>query len=227
MANRLTLQEFISRARQVHGNKYEYDKVVYVNAHTDITITCLYHGDFEQEPTNHIHNKRGCPVCAYGGTDEERFWSFVDKDGKQVDYVIGRCWKWLGSINKHNGYGRFWIDNDTVMAHRYSYELHVGKIPNNLLVLHKCDNPDCTNPEHLFLGTNLDNVRDKISKGRNANQSGENNPRAKLKENEVIEIRQLYSTGYYLQKELAIMFNTPLSSINQIITGKRWKYLIL
>lgn len=225
MANRLTSQEFIDKARRVHGNKYEYDKVVYINAHTLITITCPKHGDFEQEPTNHIHNSRGCPICAYGGTNAERFWGFIDKNGKQVEYVVGKCWRWLG--NKNHGYGRFWVDNGTVFAHRYSYLIHYGDIPLSTFVLHKCDNPECTNPEHLFLGTALDNVLDKVAKGRLHNQNGEKNPSAKLTSSQVLEIRELYKTGKYLQRELAIRFNTPLSSINQIITGKRWKHLSL
>lgn len=224
MANKLTLQEFIDRARRAHGNKYSYEKVIYHNAHTLITVTCPEHGDFEQEPTNHIHNKRGCPICARGGTDEERFWRFVDKDGKSIDYVEGKCWKWLGDI-RQNGYGRFWLGDKSVPAHRYSYEIHVGQVLAGVLVLHKCDNPECTNPDHLFLGTQQDNINDKVKKGRLQNQNGENNPGAKLTEKDVIEIRRLYSTGNYLQREIAAMFNMPLSSINQVIKMKRWKHL--
>lgn len=224
MAKTLTLQEFVSRARQVHGNKYGYDKVVYRNAHTAIIVTCPKHGDFKQEPTNHIHNKRGCPICAYGGTDEERFFSFIDKNGKQIDYVCSRCWEWTGDKGQ-KGYGRFWVDTKSIPAHRYSYWFHFGDMPKNLCVLHSCDNPGCVNPNHLFLGTHQDNMTDKARKGRSPNQCGESNPSAKLKNEDVLEIRRLHNTGKYLQKELAIIFNSPLSSINQIITGKRWKHL--
>lgn len=226
MAKTLTLQEFIGKARQVHGDKYEYDRVVYRNAHTSITITCHKHGDFEQEPTNHIHNKRGCPVCANGGTDEERFFNFVNKNGKQINYVNDKCWEWTGDI-RENGYGRFWLNNKSVPAHRYSYELYFGKVPTDLFVLHRCDNPKCVNPNHLFLGTIKDNIQDMITKGRSPNQKGENNPAAKLTENDVLKIREIYATGEYLQKEIAKMFNMPLSSINQVIRGKRWKHLRL
>lgn len=225
MAYKLTLQEFISRARQVHGDKYEYSKVVYLNAHINITITCQRHGDFEQEPTNHIHNKRGCPTCAYGGTDEERFWGFVNLNGIQVPYVDGRCWEWQAGL-RGNGYGGFWVNDKSIPAHRYSYKLEFGEFSDDLFVLHKCDNRICVRPTHLFLGTHQDNMDDKISKGRDANQKGESNPRSIFSDTDIIKIRQLHSTGKYKQKDIATIFNRPLSTINQIITGKRWKHLL-
>lgn len=88
----------------------------------------------------------------------ERFWRFVRFNGE--------CWEWTGSRSRR-GYGRLKVDGRPVETHRYSYELHCGAIPDGLLVLHKCDNPPCVNPLHLFLGTQLDNVRDMFRKGRN------------------------------------------------------------
>lgn len=90
------------------------------------------------------------------------FWSHVDKSGD--------CWLWTAS-KRNKGYGAFvWADDDGNVingrAHRFSYELHVGPIPDRLFVLHRCDTPSCVNPAHLFLGTNADNVRDMIAKGR-------------------------------------------------------------
>jgi hypothetical protein len=90
---------------------------------------------------------------------EERFWKKVNKTED--------CWLWLGHLQR---YGRFkpqGIRNSPqVLAHRYSYELHFGPIPIGMNVLHKCDNPACVNPDHLFLGTQKDNVIDMMNKGR-------------------------------------------------------------
>lgn len=75
------------------------------------------------------------------------------------------CWEWTGSRNDF-GYGLFYLKGDQVRAHRYSYERAFGAVPDGLYVLHKCDNPKCVRPDHLFLGTLVDNSRDMVSKGR-------------------------------------------------------------
>lgn len=124
-------------------------------------------------------------------TDEERFWSKVQKtDG---------CWVWKGATNGHR-YGRVHRRDDhnrTVMAHRMSWELHVGPIPDGLLVLHRCDNPPCVNPSHLFLGTVLDNNADKHRKQRDAR--GEKHGMAKLKDSDIPAIIAERRLGIPLQ----------------------------
>lgn len=75
------------------------------------------------------------------------------------------CWEWQKFLTEH-GYGRFRINTKKVLAHRASYEIFIEKIPKGLLVCHKCDNPRCINPEHLWVGTDKDNVRDAMSKNR-------------------------------------------------------------
>lgn len=75
------------------------------------------------------------------------------------------CWLWIGSLNKCR-YGLFQVDGRQGLAHRHSYEMHIGKIPDGLCVLHKCDTPECVNPDHLFLGTQQDNIADMNAKDR-------------------------------------------------------------
>lgn len=222
MAKKLTTEEFVKRAVRVHGSKYDYTKVKYRNAHTKIIITCLRHGDFRQEPTNHIHIGQGCPTCGVGGNDNERFWNFVDKNGLVTAGVSGRCWNWRGKL--HNSYGRFWTNGKTIRAHRYSFELHNAKIPPGVLVLHQCDNPSCVNPKHLFAGSTTDNMQDMSKKGRCRDQYGEKNNMAKLNQKDVDNIREIYATGEYFQRQIAVMFNVSLTTINQIVNLKRWMH---
>lgn len=95
-------------------------------------------------------------------SDIKRFWNKVDKK-QPYD-----CWKWLGKARcgKSGFYGQFWLKGKNATPHRVSYELAFGEYDKSMHVLHKCDNPICVNPNHLFLGTNEDNIKDKMSKGR-------------------------------------------------------------
>jgi hypothetical protein len=105
-------------------------------------------------------------------------------------HVTPGCWIWIASTR--NGYGRFRIGSIKVTASRYSYEIYVGTIPEDFDVLHRCDNPSCVNPDHLFVGTHDENMQDMINKGRHTQNKrrGEGNAKAKLTEQQVIAIRQ-------------------------------------
>lgn len=97
---------------------------------------------------------------------EERFWSKVDKNGPEARPGLGPCWLWTAFV-KDNGYGNFGRGaGDGVYSHRYSFELASGAIPEGLCVLHRCDVRHCVRPDHLFLGTELDNAQDRDAKGR-------------------------------------------------------------
>jgi hypothetical protein len=226
--NKLTTREFIKRARRVHGDRYDYSRVNYINAKVNIIIGCSDHGWFVQRPDNHLYGKKGCSLCARGGTVAERFLRCVNKYGPHMPGMKDRCWQWAG--HTRNKYGTLWVDGKGVKANRLAYELYREPIPSDknnhygtMLVCHKCDNPLCVNPNHLFLGTSKDNMQDMSRKGRQRDQSGEKNSMAVLTWKKVRSIRDLYATGNYLQRELAAMFGVSIMAINNIVNYKRWK----
>lgn len=150
-------------------------------------------------------------------TPEQRFWKKVEKTDS--------CWLWTGGSDC-NGYGRMGVgrsDEGTILAHRFSYELHRGPIAGNLFVCHRCDNPQCVNPNHLFLGTALDNVQDMIAKSRNAH--GEKAPWSKLTETQVTEIRQRYAAGGITQKALAKEYGLIQTTVGEIVRRVIWKHV--
>src|SRR3954470_5960578 len=123
----------------------------------------------------------------------ERFWPKVERRGSD------ECWPWVGA-RQQTGYGILFKSSRPRrwhLAHRLSWELHNGPIPGGLHVLHRCDNPPCVNPAHLFLGTQADNNRDRGRKGRNGGHKirGAANGRAKLSPTDVAAIRRAYGDG--------------------------------
>ena len=155
------------------------------------------------------------PVTS-ASSDAARFLKYVD--------TSGNCWAWTG-VQKRGGYGRFWVGARHVIATRFAWTLWNGPIPVGLNVCHHCDNPPCVRPSHLFLGTQLDNVRDCITKGR-ANQEarvrrGIQNGRSKLTEDQVREIRTRRARGETLRR-LSLSFGVSMTAINNIEHGKLW-----
>lgn len=134
------------------------------------------------------------------------------------------CWIWLGAARGSMGYGSIRINNRNVVAHRFSWKIHNGEIPEGLLVCHKCDNVSCVNPDHLFLGTAKDNRQDMFRKGRQnckgpSNLKGDKNPSAKLTAGEAREIR----VSTMKINEIASKYNISRSTIFRIRNGKLWK----
>lgn len=134
------------------------------------------------------------------------------------------CWLWVGYKN-NQGYGhigRGGRGGNMVRTHRASYELHVGPIPDGMLVCHKCDVPACVNPAHLFLGTSKENMQDCVQKGRLA--KGEASGCAKLTETNVIEIRVMRLSGK-TQKSIADHFGISYGHVSKIISGMHWSHI--
>jgi hypothetical protein len=149
--------------------------------------------------------------------DAERFWPKVVKsDG---------CWEWSGAINPF-GYGLFQIghgDPHYRGAHRVSWQMHNGPIPDGKLVCHHCDNRRCVRPDHLFLGTIQDNIRDRDAKARQAR--GERSASSKLTKDQVVEIRHRHRAGAKI-RDLAIEFRMSYPAISDITGGRKWRHLI-
>jgi len=132
------------------------------------------------------------------------------------------CWNWKGYLR--NGYGEFKIQRITYPASRIAWLINNGSLPNDKLVLHKCDNTQCVNPFHLWIGTHKDNMRDKKLKGRARVNVGINHPLAKLNDGYVIDIRYLYKTKRYSQNELAKMYDISRSGIEMAL-NHNWKHI--
>jgi len=117
------------------------------------------------------------------------------------------------------------IDGKNYMVHRISAWIFKDfDLNGKLIVCHRCDNPTCFNPEHLFIGTNTDNVQDMLSKGRDNYLKGENNGRATFKNVDVIKIRELWRNGYSTYK-LAKIFNSNTGTISNIVRYESYKYI--
>lgn len=144
---------------------------------------------------------------------EKRFWAKVkiDPDG---------CWLWQGSTKGGNKYGKFRFLGKKEAPHRVSYELHYGPFDKTLHVLHKCDTQPCVRPDHLFLGTHLDNMKDKVNKGRVPH--GENAGQAKLTAAQVHEVLEAYGSGFNT-REVAERFGMSKGGVTAILRGTTWR----
>lgn len=181
--------------------------------------SCLTDGCYGQ------HRAQGyCAVCYnrlkrhgqlrnLNRTTEERFW-------EKVIIRPNECWGWKGFRNAA-GYGCFHLQGGPhIDAHRFLYQLLNGPIPDGLFVLHKCDNPQCTNPEHLFLGTHLENVKDMWSKGRAWPQKYH----SKVTDQAAAEIRALLAKGELSQREIGERFGVSETTVRRIKKNEWGQY---
>ncbi len=153
-------------------------------------------------------------------TDENRFWARVKKTKS--------CWEWTGTKRK-GGYGILKSNGKMVVASRFSYELLVIPIPNGLIVCHKCDNPGCVNPTHLFLGTHLTNALDKMQKGRHGGLIGSEHPNAILDPPTIRKIRIAKYVRYskeYGYPAIAKRFGTTPMNVIRIRRKERYRNVL-
>jgi hypothetical protein len=138
---------------------------------------------------------------------ELRFWSKVRRGEPD------ECWPWTGEIDR--GYGRFYTTGrEHKHAHRLAYEFSARPIPAGLHVLHSCDNRPCCNPAHLRVGTNEENVRDRVSRERSA---------CKLSVDKVARMRKIYRRGGLTQADIGSMFGVSQSTANRALRGDCWR----
>lgn len=156
----------------------------------------------------------------------ERFWSYVDRSAGPE-----KCWPWAGAL-EGSGYGSFGVQKlkatkraMTMKSHRLAWELTNSLIPEGIQVLHSCDNRPCCNPSHLFLGTNDDNVADKMAKGRHYSGGGDSHKSSKLRSPQVLEIRTLYFTGGIAQLDLAHRYGVSKSQIGRLVRREAWRHI--
>jgi len=144
------------------------------------------------------------------------FWDRVQRLGDS------ECWPWTASV-LHDGYGHAWFERRGQPAHRVAWKLLRGPIPDGLFVLHRCDNPPCCNPDHLFLGTKGDNNRDRAAKGRSRSRRGSQVANSKLTEADVLRIRDLL--GRVPQDVIAARFGVSRGVVSHVATGRSWAWV--
>ena len=146
---------------------------------------------------------------------------YVIRKVRPIEYSVtdSGCWECISHARDSDGYVSVHRNNQKIGLHRYAYSREYGPIPEGLVVMHKCDNPPCFNPSHLFVGSNADNMADKVAKGRQAR--GSTNGRAKLTERDVLDIRASIDT----KKSLARKYQVDRFTIVQIKNKELWGHI--
>ena len=207
---------FVYRKRSHRATRYAW-RLTFGAAPSDSKV-CILHTCGNRRCVRPGHLQLGGANDLRATDPRERFWRKVVKtdDG---------CWIWTAarSPRGYGAFGRGSREARVILAHRFSWEQANGPIPDGLCVLHRCDNPPCVNPAHLFLGTRTDNNRDMHAKGRANPPRGERHPRARLTEEKVREIRRLAAAGIS-QRQIARMFGVSKGAVASVVT-RQWKHV--
>ena len=182
------------------------------------TKVCAHCGaPFQTRNAKTRHCSKRCGGITREGTPRERLFTKIVQSPNP-----DACWAWTGRVLPGpRGYGSLKVDGRETLAHRLMWELTNGPIPDGLCVCHRCDNPPCCNPDHLFLGTKKDNTLDALEKGRLFNPKGEQNPNAKLTADRVREIRSASGTI----RELATRYGVSPALIGFIRQRRAWRHI--
>ncbi len=157
-------------------------------------------------------------------TEEEKIKRLKDSFERYVLRKEDGCWDWKGSKSKKYGSLQYGGKYKSISAHQASWIIHNGPIPKGMFICHHCDNPRCTRPDHLFIGSPQDNVLDMINKGRNVTLCGEAAPGSKLLEKEVILIKYMLDNGTSLT-DIAKEFNVHIATIWDIKHKRTWRHI--
>lgn len=153
----------------------------------------------------------------------ERFWLRVQKSKG--------CWTWRGNPDRW-GYGRFYFGGGTMLAHRASWVVHFND-PGDLNVLHKCNNPICVRPSHLYLGTDRDNTRDRIAAGTQSDgrpgfcrNVGSKHAQSKFTEEDVVLVRAMVKSGFFTRKDVQRIFGVSKTAVRSALLGVSWRHVV-
>lgn len=152
-------------------------------------------------------------------TIRQSFWQRVIKSPEPDG-----CWLWTGAVFQDNRYGQFYVlKRGPVRAHRMSWMMHFGSVPKGMCVLHRCDCRLCVRPDHLWLGTQRQNIDDMLEKNRSL--IGERNHKHKVSAQQVLQIRYLWNTGHFTQQSLADQFGLKQPQISSIVLHQSWRHI--
>lgn len=144
----------------------------------------------------------------------------------KIEKKENKCWIWKGA-KSGDGYGAIKVNGKQTSIHRQSYKEFIGYIPDGLCICHKCDEPLCCNPEHLFLGTHKQNTKDSVKKNRARclRQNGSLNPSAKFNEELVKEIKKLFKKGW-MTRDIEDLLGIPHKNLEDIKYNKTWRHVL-
>ena len=155
-----------------------------------------------------------------------RLRDWIDKFDERANRGDG-CWEWSGTRLQTEGqdYGLLYVDGKPWRAHRLSYLLHNGDLPDGALICHHCDNPPCVNPAHLYAGTYASNALDREQRLRRRIPRGESSATSVLTAEQVVEIRQLCSSRALMQREIATAFGISRAMVSMIHNRHSWTHI--